>query len=128
MLTVGEIMSSTVQQITPDTSLGSVHQMMNNNRMRHATVVQDGVVVGIVSDRDVQRFWGLGPRHADVSRMMTAEPFTVRKQTTALRAAELLLKHKIGALPVVDDDGRPVGIVTETDLSDDRQTGASELM
>jgi CBS domain-containing protein len=47
---------------------------------------------------------------------MTHNPYTVRPDTSVLQAARLMLKHKVGGLPVVDDEGRPVGIITESDI------------
>ncbi len=47
---------------------------------------------------------------------MTEDPITASPQDGVIEAFEIMLKHDVGALPVVDDDGRLVGLVTRTDL------------
>jgi CBS domain-containing protein len=51
-----------------------------------------------------------------VSDVMTTDPITVRAQTPYKELVDLLVEHRIGGLPVVDDHGALLGIVTETDL------------
>ncbi|WP_457620169.1 CBS domain-containing protein [Methanopyrus sp.] len=51
-----------------------------------------------------------------VEELMTKDPITVSPQVGVIEAFEIMLKHDVGALPVVDDDGRIVGLVTRTDL------------
>ncbi len=51
-----------------------------------------------------------------VAEIMTKEVRTVRKQTTIRELAELFVTHRISSLPVVDDNGILIGIVTESDL------------
>lgn len=55
-----------------------------------------------------------------VGELMTAQPMTITKHETAGHAADLMQKHSVSALPVVDPDGAPVGIVTASDLLADR--------
>ena len=51
-----------------------------------------------------------------VQEIMTKDVLTVRPQTTVREVAELLVSHKISGLPVVDDAGKLVGIISEGDL------------
>ena len=51
-----------------------------------------------------------------VSDVMTHDPYTVTPLTPMQKAAHLMLEHKVSGLPVVDEEGRPVGIITETDM------------
>jgi len=51
-----------------------------------------------------------------VAEIMTKEVRTVRKETTIRELAELFVAHRISSLPVVDEDGKMIGIVTESDL------------
>ena len=85
-----------------------------------------GRLVGIVTDRDVRRalpspLMDADPTERDamvdntpVSRVMTREPLTVEPGSPLTAAVRLICERKIGALPVVDD-GRLVGIFTQTD-------------
>jgi len=88
----------------------------------------DGRLVGIVTDRDVRQALNspfvLHERRQDerllnqvlVEVCMTPDPITVRPETPVYEAARLMRTRKIGGLPVLDDAGTLVGIVTETDL------------
>ncbi|WP_210400444.1 CBS domain-containing protein [Methanopyrus sp. SNP6] len=51
-----------------------------------------------------------------VEELMTKDPITASPQVGVIEAFEIMLKHDIGALPVVDDEGRLIGLVTRTDL------------
>ena len=51
-----------------------------------------------------------------VSDVMTHDPYVVTPLTPMQRAAHLMLEHKVSGLPVVDEEGKPVGIITETDM------------
>ncbi len=111
----------------PEDTLRRVRALMRESGLRRFPVVEDGELVGMVTDRDV--------RQADMSSevvqerryveyvldrilvggIMTPHPITVGPDASLKEAAELILEHKIGGLPVVDA-GRLIGIITETDL------------
>ena len=100
---------------------------MQEKKCRRLPVVDNGKLVGIVSDRDLRRATNsplvLRERwyddfmldHIPVRACMTQDPITVNPQTPIIEAAKLIRAHKFGGLPVVDGD-KLVGIVTETDL------------
>jgi CBS domain-containing protein len=91
-------------------------------------VVDDGKLVGVVSQRDLlaaslsrvlefdrqERRSFL--RSIDVREVMASKPITVSASTPLRDAAALMLRHKIGCLPVVGPGGEAIGLVTETDL------------
>jgi CBS domain-containing protein len=70
----------------------------------------------MLSDRDVRRWVGAGMPGVHVAHAMARDVLSVRPTTLAHEAAAVMLDHKVGGLPVIDDDGRLVGILTETDL------------
>ena len=126
---VRDWMSSPVWVIRPDTSVADAYQMMVQHGIRRLPVVDDrGRVVGIVTLGDLREarpspatslsIYELNYLLArlTVGQIMTHNPSTVRPDTSVLQAARLMLKHKVGGLPVVDDEGRPVGIITESDI------------
>ncbi len=77
-------------------------------------MVENGRLVGIVTDKDLRQHLGYLER-TKVNAVMTEKLVTVLPKTTLEEAAELLLKHKIGGLPVVED-GQLVGIITTSDI------------
>jgi len=80
---------------------------------------ENGTLVGLFTDSDLARLF---EKRRDelldrpIAEVMTREPFTVRIGTRLTEAMELLRRHKISELPVVDGDGKPVGLVDITDL------------
>lgn len=79
----------------------------------------DGRLAGLFTDSDLARL--IEARRDDaldrpVAEVMTVAPLTVPPGTRVAEAVEILSKHKISELPVVDDDGRPVGLLDVTDL------------
>ncbi len=127
MLTVKEIMTAAPHTVTPDTVLLKVLAIMNTNTLRHVLVVDDGKLVGIISDRDIRMALNstltdgdLGTHFSWLERFiakqcMTRRPITVEPDTPINQAAAILNEYKFGALPVVEQ-GKLIGIVTVTDL------------
>ncbi len=95
-------------------TLAAVRQMMDKGRFHRVPVVDAGKLVGIVSDRDLRQHTGALER-VKVNGAMTTSVVSVTPTTILEAAANLMVRHKIGALPVVDR-GKLVGIITATDL------------
>jgi len=95
-------------------TLAAVRQMMDKGSFHRVPVVDGGKLVGIVSDRDLRQHTGTLAR-VKINAAMTTPVVSVTPTTILEAAANLLVKHKIGALPVVDG-GKLVGIITATDL------------
>ncbi len=76
----------------------------------------DGCLCGVITDGDISRHLGLDLRQTLVDDVMTHNPKTVGKETLATAAMAILNKHSIGALLVVDETRKPVGIVHFHDL------------
>lgn len=124
---VRDKMTRHVITITPDQSLRMARERMHKHGIRRLPVVNNGQLIGMVTDRDVRRAWA-SPATAlsthellylldrlTVQEVMTAKVLTVTPDMSLVEAARLLHDHKIGGLPVVD--GRlVVGIITEMDL------------
>ena len=94
--------------------LSKAKYMMDAGRFRRLPVVDAGRLVGILTERDLREYTG----HMDSTRVnaaMHTALVTVTPRNTVEDAARLMLRHKIGGLPVVAD-GKLVGIVTTSDL------------
>ncbi len=115
--------------VKPDDQLDLVDDIMNLGRVRHMPVLEGDRLVGIVSQRDLlsaslSRLLDFDPaerrtflRSIRVDEVMTREVITVSPETRIGEAARIMLRHRIGCLPVVDPgSGAAVGLVTETDL------------
>lgn len=100
--------------IAPRDSLAEAQERMRTGRFRRLPVVDDGKLVGIVSDRDLRQHWGhLGETR--VTAAMTDEVVTVAADAALEEAARIMLARKVGGVPVVEA-GRLVGIITASDL------------
>ncbi len=124
-MNVTEIMSRKVVCAAPECPLDDAIELFETHPFRHLPVISDGELVGIVSDRDVALAtgWlrarqrnsdgGLGPKC--VGQIMSEDLKTLSEESTAQEAAKIILKERIGALPVLHG-GTVTGIVTSTDL------------
>ena len=124
---VKEWMTRNPITIAEDTSLTEASRLMKDNDIRRLPVVEHGKLVGIVTWGDIREasasdatsltVFELGYllEKLQVDRFMTRHPITVTPTTTISRAAQLMLEHKIGGLPVVEN-GQLVGILTESDI------------
>jgi len=116
--TVEHLMATFVFSITSGTTLEDAVARSHALRVRHLPVVDDGRLLGIVSDRDLRAAIGSGqPQSTPVARFMSGDVITVDPATRISRAAELMLDRHASALPVVGK-GQLLGILTVTDLLD----------
>ncbi len=128
---VSEIMRRHVVTVEPEETVLEAERVMQVARIRHLPVVKGGILVGVVSDRDVL---GASPgsledqsgaeridhlRSLVVDRVMTAQPETIPPDCPLSEAAVRMIRLKISCLPVVqasDTAPRLLGLVTLTDL------------
>lgn len=112
MATVGEVMASPVVTVEPTVSVLAARQLMSQRRIRHLAVADRGLLVGILSERD------LGDAPDDmlpVRQVMSAPVLVAAPDMPVRRAARLLAERRLGALLVLH--GREiVGIVSVVDL------------
>lgn len=126
---VKHLMTSPVVTFFAEQSLPLAEDVMKLKHLRHLPVIDDERrLVGLVSHRDllaaqISNRTGLTrderravQDHVRVGHIMIKDVWTVRPDVNASVAAATLLDHKFGCLPVVDDKGVLVGIVTEHDF------------
>jgi acetoin utilization protein AcuB len=100
--------------VTPEDLLIQARLKMHKGGFRRLPVMSDGQLVGIITDRDIREHVGLLDRTA-VKAAMSQNPITVIPGTTVEAAAQILLKQKIGGLPVLEKN-RLVGMITTSDI------------
>lgn len=124
---VGQVMTRKVISARPDDSLKSVSDLMLKHRIAHVPIVDDGKLIGIISDRDFRSFIAplkkgarkisapIDPVALRARDAMTSGVITADTGMNVADAVKLMLRVKIGALPVLDN-GRLAGIITKDDL------------
>ena len=116
--TAGEIMSKPVLTCTPETSVSEAARRMAERNVGSIVVVDgDGRPVGILTERDMVRIvaQGLAPE-TPVEKVMTRGLVTASPDAPASRLLCTMLEKGIRHIPVVDGEGRLLGIVSLRDL------------
>lgn len=111
---VGKLMTSNPVTVNASDTLAVASKKMEAGRFRQVPVLDNGQLVGILTDRDLRQYSGYLER-TRVDAVMSSHPFSVRPTTRVETAAHLLMTNKIGGLPVMEN-GKLVGIVTSSDL------------
>jgi CBS domain-containing protein/gamma-glutamyl:cysteine ligase YbdK (ATP-grasp superfamily) len=118
--TVGQFMGTDVYTVRPGDPVDLAARMMDWRQVRHLPVEDDhGTLVGLLSFRDLLRLVAspeTGAGELTVADIMHKDPLTVAVDTPTLDALTLMRERNIGSLPVVDGDGRLIGLVTVYDL------------
>ncbi|MDD5558173.1 CBS domain-containing protein [Candidatus Methylomirabilis sp.] len=127
MTQLSEIMNRTLITVDTRTSLRRAQRMLDQHHIRHLFVMDGKRLVGIVTDRDLRKAAPSSKSPLTTSEreefmdelkvveVMSRKLITASPTTTAREAAKVMVREKIGCLPVVDGNTL-VGIVTETDL------------
>jgi CBS domain-containing membrane protein len=125
---VADLMSAPPITVDRTDSLAFAEELMNVESIHHLAVVDGDVMVGVISHRDVlaASISTLSnpseedelelKRRTEVARVMHGTVEAVTPATSLVSAAELLLTHRVGCLPVVDERHRIVGMLTNTDF------------
>ena len=124
MFSIDAIMSTNLITVEPSATLAEARTLMHDNRIHHIPVVEDDQLVGLVTLTNVLAATDSFLRddksriHANeigISDAMVTDVATVDINASLRHAALFLERHKIGCLPVLDD-GKLVGIITDTDF------------
>jgi len=121
-------MSKNVITIDIHSSGRDAVQLFEKHDIRRLPVIDHGELVGIVTDRDLRKISPpetvfmkrdekpVHPENPMIGDLMTKNPITVSPEFTVEETAEILLNNKISGVPVIDQEGRITGIITQTDI------------
>ena len=121
-------MNKPVITVEKSDSMQRAITLMKENHIRLLPVVDKGKLCGILSDRDLKRASASDATSLDVhellyliskikvTNIMTRDVITVHQDWTMEEAADLMLDRKISGAPVVDDNGKLCGVITQSDM------------
>ncbi len=125
---VRDWMNSPVITVAPNALISDAHQMMKDHGVRRLPVVDNGKLVGVITVGDVREaspsaatslsIWELNYLWSKITveQVMTKDVLTIKADSSILDAAETMLEYKVSGLPVVDDKGQVIGMITESDI------------
>jgi CBS domain-containing protein len=104
--------------VDPQTRLAEVAREMRGNDADSVAVMEDGALVGIITERDLVRAIadGVNPSQTMASVIMTADPATVTADEDVSVVALKMMRLGVRHLPVVDGNGKPLGLVSARHL------------
>lgn len=127
---IRRIMSDNLFTVHPSTVVTDAQDVMRREHLHHLPVIDDHSkkLVGIVSEKDLLYASPSPASTLDVyemtrllakltvNKVMTKDPLTTHPDDTVEDAARRMAENDIGCLPVIDAEGYPLGIVTESDI------------
>lgn len=124
---VKDWMAAPVFSVKPEASISEVVNLMREKKIKHVPVAVDGVLKGVISDRDIKQYSPSKGTSLDIfelnyllaktkaSEIMKTKAVTTSPETPVEEAAMVLYDNNIGCLPVVDG-GKLVGIISDRDM------------
>jgi nanoRNase/pAp phosphatase (c-di-AMP/oligoRNAs hydrolase) len=114
-VSISDLMSFPVHVVTADTRMEEVALMLRTKGITGIPVVSGERIVGMISRRDFRKMRKESQIKAPVRAFMAADVLTIAPDKSPTQAAQLMVKHDVGRLPVVEND-RVIGIITRSDL------------
>jgi CBS domain-containing protein len=127
--TIRDVMTSNPCTIDAERSVAYAAKMMRDEDVGLAPIVKGDKLIGLLTDRDIATrvvAEGRDPDHVQVGDVASEQLITVDPQQDLDEALRMMAKHQVRRLPVVEEDGRLVGVVAQADIAregDDSQTG-----
>ena len=127
--TIREVMTSKLCSIDTDKSVAYAAKMMRDEDVGIAPIVEGDRLVGVLTDRDVAVrvvAEGRDPEQVKVTEVASRDVVTLDPQQDLDEALRLMARHQVRRLPVVEEDGRLVGVVAQADVAqqgEDARTG-----
>ncbi|MCL0079372.1 CBS domain-containing protein [Dehalococcoidia bacterium] len=116
-LKIGEVMTKRLVTVTPDTSMAEFREVLRINRISGTPVVENGRMVGIISLEDLIKALSQGDLGSPVREKMTRNVYTVSARESVIEGVKIFSQKGVGRLPVVDEQGSLVGIITQGDIT-----------
>jgi CBS domain-containing protein len=126
---IRDVMTSNPCSIDAEKSVAYAAKMMKEEDVGLAPIVEGDKLVGMLTDRDIAIrvvAEGRNPDQTKVREVASNQVVTIDPQQDLDEALRIMAKHQVRRLPVVEEDGRLVGVVAQADIAregDDSRTG-----
>ena len=126
---IREVMTANPSSVEPATPVAQVAQLMQQENVGSVPIVEGGKLVGTITDRDITIrivAEGKDPQSTTVGEVASRDLVTIDPQQDLDEVLRLMAKHQVRRLPVVEEDGRLVGILSQADVAttgDERRVG-----
>lgn len=116
-LKVDEVMTRDPQTVTPETTMSAVLEIFRQKRISGAPVISGDKLVGLVSIEDLLKCLQKADLEAQTSNYMSTKLLTIHNTDPTIEALKLFVSSHYGRLPVIDTNGKLVGIITKGDIT-----------
>ncbi len=117
-LKISEVMSSNLKAVSSQQTMRDVVELFRQKRISGAPVMDsDGQLVGIISMEDLIRCLCASDLQAPVNKYMTTSILTISGNEPVVEALKVFVSSQVGRLPVVDEKGNLIGIITKGDIT-----------
>jgi len=116
-LPIARVMKRNVIEVSPDTSMTELKEVLRVNRISGVPVLDEGRLVGIISIEDLIKALVEGDIQAPVRKRMATKPITVLESESVVEAVKRFAQYKVGRLLVINDQGELTGILTGGDIT-----------
>lgn len=116
-LKIRDVMSRTIKSVSPDDTMATVLEMLRQGQISGAPVIKDNLLIGVISLEDLLRAVIAADLGAPVSKYLTSRVITVKSFDAVVEAIETFTNARVGRLPVVDENGSVVGMITKGDIT-----------
>ena len=131
-MNVGDAMTASPRSAAPDTPLSQVAELMESQDVGAIPILDGDRLVGMITDRDIvvrAVAKDKDPREMPSREIWSGELITVKPDQDLSDALHLMARHQVRRLPVVDNENRLVGVVSQADIALDAQdTSVGEMV
>jgi len=116
-LKIAEVMTQEVVTVTPQTSMSELRKILQEHRISGTPVVENGELVGVISIEDLIKALAAGEMGVTVDERMTRDPVVLCADDRVVLAVDHFTRYGFGRFPIVDEDAKLVGILTQGDVT-----------
>ena len=116
-LGISDTMTRDVKTCTPSTPISGLLEILRVRHMSGLPVLENDELIGIISIEDIVHAMEQNDLAAPVSKHMSTRIYTVKEFEPVVKAIEKFSQYRVGRLPVVNENGKLVGIITKGDIT-----------